>query len=308
MTDRSTSSTVLGFIAILFWSTSIGFSRSLIEKLGPLTAATCIFLLSGVLGCAYLTVIGGGLRRALKLPTAYLLGCGGLFVLYEVCLYLAIGLAAGRPQVLEVGVINYLWPGLTLAFAVPILKRRAGVLLLPGIVIAFAGVVLAMAGGDGLSWGRFVEHLCAGPAPYALALVAAVTWALYSNLARKWAGDAKGSAVPLFLLAAGVLLAGLRFAFPEESNWNLSAVSEVLFMALVPSLLAYVFWDAAMRRGRMTLVAAFSYLTPLLSMVVSCLYLRVSPGWNLWVACVLVIGGAVLCKRSIRPELSAPAT
>lgn len=308
MTDRSTSSTVLGFIAILFWSTSIGCSRSLIEKLGPLTAATCIFLLSGVLGCAYLAVIGGGLRRALKLPTAYLLGCGGLFVLYEVCLYLAIGLAAGRPQVLEVGVINYLWPGLTLAFAVPILKRRAGVLLLPGIVIAFAGVVLAMAGGDGLSWGRFVEHLCAGPAPYALALVAAVTWALYSNLARKWAGDVEGSAVPLFLLATGVLLAGLRFAFPEESNWNLSAVSEVLFMALVPSLLAYVFWDAAMRRGRMTLVAAFSYLTPLLSMVVSCLYLRVSPGWNLWVACVLVIGGAVLCKRSIRPELSAPAT
>lgn len=298
MVDRSTSSTVLGFVAVLFWSTSIGVSRSLTEKLGPLTTGASIFLLAGLLGCAG-TLARGGAHRLVKLPRTYLFGCGGLFVLYEICLYLAIGLSGSRQQVLEVGVVNYLWPGLTLALSVPILKRRAGPFLLPGVAVAFAGVVLAMAGKGALSWGAFVLNVRSSPVPYAVALVAAVTWALYSNLARRWAGHAEGGAVPAFLLATGIVLALLRLTFPEQSQWSGRAGLELVFLALVTSLLAYAFWDAAMRKGNITLVTAFSYLTPLLSALVSCLYLKVSPGWSFWAACVLVIGGALLCKLSI---------
>jgi drug/metabolite transporter (DMT)-like permease len=76
----------------------------------------------------------------------------------------------------------------------------------------------------------------------------------------------------------------------------------LLFVAVCPLLLAYVFWDIAMRKGRMILVVSFSYLTPLLSTFVSCLYLRVLPGMNVWIACVLVIGGALICRYSIEAE------
>jgi len=301
--DRSsTLNTALGFLAVVFWSTSIGVSRSMTEKLGPLTAGASIFLLGGAAGCLWLLVSGRGWRAAVGLPRVYLLGCGGLFVAYEACLYLAIGLAVNRQQTLEVGVINYLWPGLTLAFAVPILKNKPGPLLVPGIGLAFLGVALAMLQGDALSWEGFAGNLRAAPWPYLLALGAAVTWALYSNLARRWAGEAEGNAVPLFLIAAGLLLAVVRTALPEPSTWNRAAVLELLFMALFPSLLAYAFWDAAMRRGHMTLVAAFSYLTPLFSTFVSCVYLRVSPGVTLWAGCLLVVVGAVVCKRSIKEQ------
>ncbi len=295
-------STVLGFLAILFWSSSIAFTRSLAEQLGPATAAAAIFLLSGTIGCSYLVLRGWRPRSLLALPRRYLIACGAMFVCCGVSLYLATGLAANRQQVLVVGVINYLWPGLTLVLSLPILGRRARLTLLPGALVALAGVVLAMAPPGSFSWQSFVADAREAAGPYALAFVAALSWALYSNFARKYAGGSEGGAVPVFLLATGLALAALRPAFTEHSHWQLQSLLELLFIAIVPLLLAYAFWDVAMRKGRMILVVSFSYLIPLLSTLVSCLYLRVLPGANLWIACVLVIGGALVCRYSVQGD------
>jgi hypothetical protein len=66
---------------------------------------------------------------AIDLPLSYLVGCGLLFVTYTVLLFLAIGLARGRQQVLEVGLLNYLWPALTILLSVVLLNKRARLLL-----------------------------------------------------------------------------------------------------------------------------------------------------------------------------------
>ena len=70
-------------------------------------------------------------------------------------------------------------------------------------------------------------------------------------------------------------------------------------MALLPALLAYGFWDSAMRRGNLVLVASVAYLAPVLSTTITSLYLHVTPGRNLWIACGLVVAGAVVCKLSV---------
>lgn len=290
--------TVLGLVAILFWSTSVAFSRSLAEALGPVTAAAAVFLTSGALGCAWLAVTRPGFRIVAALPRRYLFGCGALFVLYGVCLYMAIGFSAHRAQVLAVGIINYLWPGLTLVLSIPLLGKKAKATLLPGAAMAFAGVVLAMGQGG-------LRSLLPGPgaprasfAPYVLALGAALAWALYSNLARRWGRE--GGAVPIFLLATGLVLGAMRLGVTEHSHWGPQPVLELAFLAVVPGLLAYAFWDAAMRKGEVILVASFSHLTPVLSTVVSWAYLGVRPGWELWAACALVIAGAVVCRYSVQ--------
>jgi drug/metabolite transporter (DMT)-like permease len=56
-----------------------------------------------------------------------------------------------------------------------------------------------------------------------------------------------------------------------------------------------------MREGDVVLVASCSYLTPFLSTVVSCLYLRVLPGRSLWFGCLLIIAGSFWSWRSVRP-------
>jgi drug/metabolite transporter (DMT)-like permease len=295
--NEKTSATVQGVFALLFWSSTIAFSRSLAEKLGTLTSASYIFLLAGALSCTYL-MISRRFQAIVRAPPAYLFGCGALFIVYMASLYVAIGTATNRLQVLEVGLVNYLWPSLTLAFAVPILGRKARATLIPGCLLGFGGVLLASAQ-SGESWEALVGNLGTNWSPYMLAFVAAVCWALYSNLTRRWAGEAESGAVPLFLLASGLALAGLRLLLAERTQWTTQSVIELAYMAVFPSIIGYALWDTAMRRGNMILVASLSYLTPLLSIIIGSLYLGVGTGWYLWVGCLLVIAGSFTCKLSV---------
>ncbi|MGB6369763.1 MAG: aromatic amino acid DMT transporter YddG [Atribacterota bacterium] len=291
--------TIFGILAILFWGTTIAFSRSLTEQLGPLTAASWIYLLSGIWGCIYLVSKPGGIKKTFRLPALYLIGCGALFVIYTVSLYLAVGFAFSREQVIEVSIINYLWPGLTLVFSLPILHKKGKITLIPGMVLAFSGFYLATVNSGMFSWEVFKGNFQVSYLPYLLAFLAAISWGLYSNLVRRWAGHTEGGAVPLFLLITGLVLTTIRFMFPEESCWTARVVAELLYMSIFPTFLAYFFWDRAMRKGKIILVASLSYFTPLLSVIISSLYLQVVIKPTLWIACGLVIAGAVICKFSI---------
>jgi drug/metabolite transporter (DMT)-like permease len=298
--------TALGLAAILLWSTSVAFGRSLGEQLGPLTTASLIYLLGGLLGTGVLT-LSGRLPALRALPRRYLLGCGALFCAYMASLYLGLGLAATHSQVLQVGLLNYLWPTLTVLLSVPVLGLHAGPLLVPGALLATAGVFLALGVGtmpgqsptwSAASQARGWANLAQNSLPYLLGLSAAVSWALYSTLSRRWASQAAGQAVPLFMLCTGLLLGGARLLVDEPTQWSPRAVSELAYM-VVGSNLAYAFWERAMRRGDIVLVAAASLLTPLLSTLVSTLYLDARPGPRLWIGCAMVIAGAVVCKFQV---------
>jgi len=302
------SNTIIGILAILFWGTTIAFSRSLTEQLGPLTTASWIYVLSGIWSCIYLFSEPRRIKKTFQLPILYLTGGGTLFILYMVCLYLAVGLAFSREQVLEVSIINYLWPGLTLIFSLPILHKKGKISLIPGIFIAFAGFYLATVQSGMFSWEVFKRNFQVSYLPYLLALMAAVTWGLYSNLVRRWAGHTEGGAVPLFLLVTGLILTIIRLIFPEESYWTPRVVLELLYMSVFPTFLAYIFWDRAMRKGNIILVVSLSYFTPLLSIVITSLYLGVVIKPTLWIACGLVIVGAVICKFSIVDKTQKEST
>ena len=294
----------MGAIAIVLWSTSVAFSRSLTESLGTLPTGAAVYTLAGLIACLYVWRQPGQFRPLLRLPRAYLLGCGALFVIYIIALYLAIGLSASRSQVVVVGLINYLWPALSLAFSVPLLGKRAGPGLLLGMALALAGIWLAAGAGLGISLQEALND-SAGIVPYVCALVAAVTWGLYSNLSRRWAGGAGSGAVPLFLLASGLLLALLSRVAPEPSAWTPGLVVLVLYMAIGPAMLAYVLWDASVRQGDITLVSSLSYFTPVLSSLISIAVLGVTAGLGFWLAVVLVMAGAVVCTWAVRDPLPA---
>jgi len=291
-------SNLFGLIAILFWSTTIAFSRNLTEQLGTLTAAAFIYTLAGLTGLIYASLQPGGILKLRQLPRVYLLGCGALFVAYITALYIAVGISATRVHVLVVGLINYLWPGLSLVFSIPILGNRARPFLPLGVALALTGIWLAIIGKDQFTFLAIFQDRQA-LLPYGLALFAAVCWGLYSNLSRRWAGDNDSGAVPLFLLTSGILLGMIRLFTPETTRWALPTGLELAYMAILPGMLAYILWDIAVRKGEIILIASLSYLTPLLSTIFSILILGVQPGITLWLGAILVIGGAVICKASI---------
>ncbi len=287
-----------GLAAILLWSMTFAVARSLSERTGPLTAGACVYLLGGVLHLLWLARRGAPVRQLLSLSRRYVWGCGFLFVLYTVVIYVAIGSATDRRQVLEIGLINYLWPTATILLSLVVLNKRANLLLVPGTVLALAGEFLVITQGDAVSWSSFWGHLQANPTAYVCALAGALSWALYSTLARRWSRPGGGGAVALFLPATGLALLILRLFSTESSVWSERAVGETAVLA-VGTVLGYGLWDMAMRKGNLLFVAACSYFTPLLSTFVSCLYLQVAPGWRLWIGCLALVGGSLLTWLSL---------
>ena len=75
----------------------------------------------------------------------------------------------------------------------------------------------------------------------------------------------------------------------------------------VVTTLAYFLWDVSMRKGNLLLVVACSYFTPMLSTLVSCVYLRLSPSPRLWIGCLLLVCGSLITWLSVS-DRPAPAT
>ena len=303
--SRRAASTALGTLAILFWASTIALSRQVAQAIGPIGGAAAIYLVGGAAAVIFLLARPAAFRAMLRLPWRYLLGSGSLFVAYIVLLYWAVGHAAGGEQTVEIGLVNYLWPSLTILFSIPVLGRRAQPTLWPGMGIALAGVCLAVIDPARFSLPGLWKNLASNPVPYLCALAAAVVWGLYSNVSRLWAGAARheGGAVPLFIAASGVALLVMRLSVAEPpATWSIGVIGEIIYMGLVPGLLAYLLWDRAVRRGHLIALASLSYFLPLLSTIISCALLGVPMRATLWVACGLLIAGAWLCSRSVKEQ------
>ena len=293
--------TSAGLAAILLWSTTVALARSVSEQLGPLTGAASVYSVAGAAALFSLWRSHAPFHDIRQLPRLYLFGCGTLFVSYMIVLYLGLGFAAGRQQVLEVGLLNYLWPVLTLLFSIVLLRKAARWTLLPGTLLALAGIVLVVMPDTAAPWTSMGLVPSRHALPRILGLLAAITWALYSTLTRRWAGDHAQGAVNLFLIATALVLLPLCALVDEPRVWTVRCVVEAAALGTA-TYVAYRLWDVAMRQGNIVLVAAASYLTPLLSTVVSCLYLMILPKPQLWLGCILLIAGSALSWYSVSSE------
>jgi drug/metabolite transporter (DMT)-like permease len=296
---RLDRNTVAGLGAILIWSTSVPLVRSISEQVGPLAGAAAVHLLGGIFSFSFfLYRTKGSLLPLRRLPGKYLLGCGALFVLYMLALYMAVGLAADRHQVLEVGLLNYLWPALTILFSLLLLDKKSKAGLIPGTLLALWGVFLVLTAGQSISLASVAGNVAGNPAAYALGLAAAVSWGLYSNLTRRWGSAEARGGVEVFILVTGIVFLLLSWARGEGRPWTWQAGAEVAFLGLGTAL-GYILWDLAMRKGDIVFVAACSYFTPLLSTSLCCLYLEVAAGVSLWLGCVLIVAGSILSWASV---------
>lgn len=294
-----------GFLAILLWSSTVALARSLTEQLGPRTATAAVYLTGALAFCARRFLSGRPVMDLGGVSRAYLAGCGALFVFYMFALFQSVSLAADRLQVLEVGMLNYLWPTLTILLSLVLLGRRGSWLLVPGTLLALGGEFLVLTHQGPFSWHAAWTHVRANPPAYALGLAAAVSWALYSTLTRRWSAPGSRGAVPLFVAGTGVLMLICRLPVHESSRWSLHAAVEVTFLGAATAA-AYAAWDLAMRRGDVILVAAASYFTPLLSTLVSCVYLGLAPGSRLWAGCIALILGSLLSWHSVQVHSARP--
>lgn len=285
-TQVTRRSTAIGAGAVALWS-SLAVVTTAAGPVPPFQMTAMAFGLAFALALVVWLARGDDLRAHLRLPPAvWALGIGGLFG-YHVCYFAALALA---PPV-EANLLNYLWPLLIVLFAGLLPGERLSAWHLGGALAGLIGCVVLIGGG----LGGFKAEFAAG---YGFALTAAVIWATYSVLSRRF-GAVPTDAVGAFCgaTAALALVAHLLFEttyVPRGGEWL-----AVLALGLGPVGAAFFLWDIGMKKGDIKALGALSYATPLLSTLLLVLFGRAAPSLRLAAACLLIVGGAALASRDL---------
>lgn len=296
LSSSGRSATACGLVAILLWSTASGLIRSVSVFFGPIGGAALIYTFGAML---LVTLLGRPrLRQTSRL---YLVVGSALFVAYEICLSLALGFALNSNQAIQVGVVNYLWPSLTVLLAIVMNRQTVRWFIVPGTALALSGIFWVVST-DGLSLQSSVANLQSNPLSYCLAAVCAITFALYCNVTRRHAGGQNHVAL-FFILTAGVLW--VKYAFSSESipaftlRGSLELVATGIAMAG-----GYALWNIGILRGNLTLLATVSYFSPVLSSAFAAVWLGAHLTVQFWQGALLVTVGSLLCWQATREHKS----
>lgn len=285
--------TSIGMIAILLWSSTVGLIRTVTEALGAVAGAAMLYTLSSVI-----LFVAVGFPKLSKFPRKYLILGGFLFVAYELCLSLSIGMANSGAQAIEVSMVNYLWPSLTLVLAVITSEKKINPLLLVGMLVCLIGVGKVLGGNHGFSITDMIANILSNPLSYGLAFAGAIFWSVYCVLTKKLAGGFNGI-TPFFMLTAIVLW--IKLSLGEFPTLNLSP-RVLVDLALVSCAmgLGYAAWNIGILHGNVTLLATASYFTPVLSALFAALLLNESLGLEFWIGALMVSAGSIICWISTR--------
>ena len=284
--------TLLGMSAVVVWALMAGLLRLVSMGFGSTLGAAIVYTLAAAV------LLVARPPRLDEIPKRYLIVGGVLFVSYESVFALAISMTTTSMQAVEVSLVNYLWPTLTVLCCAAATHRRGAVTrALPGAAIATAGVFVAVGGNAGFDPASLATHLGQNPLPYLLALVGAVVWALYSTVTPSMSHGADatslffpGVAVTLWIvfLVSGPYL-------PAETPSASSIAAVVVTAACVAS--GYTLWGHGLICGDVRKMAAFSYAAPVLSTAASSVLLSLSLSPVFWVGTALVFLGSVLNWR-----------
>jgi drug/metabolite transporter (DMT)-like permease len=280
------AATGLGFGAILLWA-SLAVLTTMAGPVPPFQMTAMAFSLGFSLAAAKWIIARERIGRHLALPPrVWALGIGGLFG-YHACYFAALALA---PPV-EANLLNYLWPLLIVVFSGLLPGERLRWWHLAGTAAGLAGCVLLVGGGA-----TGIEMRYA--AGYLAALGAALIWSSYSVLSRR-VREVPTDAVGAFCGATAVLafIAHLLFEqtyVPRGGEWL-----AILLLGLGPVGAAFYLWDYGVKRGDIKALGALSYMTPLLSTFLLVLFGRAEASLRLGLACLLIVGGAVLASREL---------
>ncbi|WP_273803046.1 aromatic amino acid DMT transporter YddG [Providencia rettgeri] len=289
------AATLYGVISILLWSTMVGLIRSVSENFGPVGGAALVYTIGSIV-----LVLAMGFPKIKQYPKRYLFWGTLLFVSYEICFVLALGLANNRQQAIELGMVNYLWPSFTIALAVFFNRQRFTLLLAIGLVFAFMGLVWVISGDQPLSIESILANIQSNPLCYFLAFIGAIFWSFYSNVTKRISGGHNGMVLFFIMTAIGLWVLYL-FSAPSEFNITPNSLT-LLLIAAIATGGANALWTFAVIKGNVAFLGTLSYFTPVISTAFASVLLSTALTLGFWQGVLMVTIGSIVCFLATRQK------
>ncbi len=285
--------TLIGLIAILLWSAIVGLIKSVSEGFGPIAGAALIYSCSAIL-----LLFSVGFPNLKKFPRRYVIIGSVLFVCYELCLSLSLGFTHSGRQAIEVGMVNYLWPSMTIVLAVIVNRQKVSPLIIPGVILAVAGICRVLGGDQGFSLSEMTNNIMENPLSYGLAFTGAIIWAIYCVVTKRIANGNNGITLFFVLTALTLWVKYLISAQPEFSPSFNTWISLVL-VAMAMGF-GYAAWNVGILHGNVTVLAAASYFIPIISSILAAFILSSHLTLSFWQGTAMVSLGSLVCWWSTR--------
>lgn len=281
----------LSSLAAIFWGTNFEATRVALEHLSPWTAAGGRFAIAAVTILGWLAATRGLDLRVLRRnwPAFLALGIAGVAG-FNAALFLGMKTSSPVTAALIMGTT----PLTTNLLDALLARRRPRGIAVLGMGISLLGVALTVGAFSGT---RFASGDL-------LILLGSIGWALYTIGCRSWVREASAFETASWTMVFGAvalvvvaLLAGRPVA--ELAAASPLALAIVLYMALVGSVLAYIFWQLGIAvRGPAATSILFN-LVPVAALFVAAACGRM-PAASQVAGVIVAIFGVVLASGRLR--------
>ncbi len=282
-------------MAVLIWSVNTIVSKQAASTIHPAE----IGFLRWLVAAALLTpvLLPGVIRnwRVIRpqVPRIVVLGLLGM-VIYQTLAYYAASFTSAT----HMGIILCLSPLIVLAISVAMLAQRLTMGGLFGSLIALAGVIYVVTNGQPQV--LIAQGFNRGDA---LMIIAAVSYALYNILLKRWHLSAQ---IPTFQLLYLQMLVAVIAQLPmylmsEKTGINASNWTLVAYAGTMASIAAPALWMAAISRLGPSRSSIFFNLTPILTAIFAWLLLNEQLHAYHWIGGALTILGVVLTEKWLTP-------
>ncbi len=277
----------------LFWSGNFLIARLMRDAIPPFQMSFWRWTLAFVilLPFAWSTGRERWLELRRELPYLALLGAVGVTA-FNCFIYVALH----HTTVVNAALINSLMPAVTFLFALALLREPLPPRRILGLAVSLAGAAIIVSRGRpsdllGLAFNR----------GDLLVLLGLTFWAGYTVLIR-W----RPTRLPpnLFLAATAGLgallhlpLVAWELATSGAFTLDAASAAALLYFAIFPSVLAYIFWNRAVATLGPGRTGMFMHLMPIFSAVLAVVFLRESFLAYHAVGIVLIVCGITLVTR-----------
>ena len=284
--------TLIGFSAILQWSTIIGLLKKVSSSIGADLAVLFMYSFSAVLLFALFRT-----PNLKQIPRKYLFGATALFVVYEICFSYAIALAQNAQQAIEISLVNYLWPSMTILMLILFKELKFNKWVILGLGINLAGVFYIQTGNGATDLAAVISHMQSNPLSYGLAFIGASLWSLYCVMTKKYSQG--HNPISLFFIATSLVLwLKILILHPEQLTHIVQIdATTLMYMLMVSTVtgLGYAAWNIGINRGNITMLVTLSYFSPIFSPIMSMWILQTPLSKTFWLGAIMVTLGSFVC-------------
>lgn len=260
---------ILLILTTLFWSGNFVLGRGMHAEIPPLSLSFWRWVIALAILCLFAVKHLYRQRQLVQHHSRFIIIQGLLGVAgFNSLIYLAIQTTTAINAVL----INSCIPVLIVVCSWAMYREVMTVRQYFGVIVSLFGVVLIIAHGE-------IDYLLAlsfNPGDL-LVFAAALTWALYSSNLRNYPKELHPLAYQSGIVVSGLIILTPFYLFELSTvggfRVTMASISTILYIALFASVLAFIFWNRAVRTIGANRAGPFIHLMPVFSTILAVIFL-----------------------------------